>query len=59
NISDVSPGYLRTLSPALCWKMSPWGSQIRLQYWHIFSEDSYKPERFTDQFRIGWIQVFR
>jgi hypothetical protein len=59
NVNDLSEGVLRTFSPALCWKMSPWGSQVRLQYWHIFSEDQYKPEKYTDQIRIGWIQVFR
>lgn len=59
NVNDLSKGVLRTFSPAVCWKMSPWGSQIRLQYWHILSEDEYKPEKYTAQIRLGWVQAFR
>lgn len=59
NVNDLAPGILRTLSPAVCWKMAPWGSQIRLQYWYIFSEDTYKVEKYNHQFRLGWIQIFR
>jgi hypothetical protein len=59
DLNDLVVGNTQRLSFAYAYQIKGYNSMVKAQVFNILRDDPQSPERWTEQFRIGWQVLFR
>jgi hypothetical protein len=59
DLNDLNPGRSDRLSIALAYQIDGFNSMIKMQFFHIMSEEPLEEMKWTEQIRIGWQLLFK